>query len=160
MRNGSAMQIHVDDPHRPEVAALLNAHLDHCRRSSPPESVHALDLDGLCTPDIVFWTVRDGDAVLGCGALKELDPHHGEVKSMHTAAHHRGRGVAAAVLAHMLDEARSRAYRRVSLETGSMDAFAPARALYARFGFVACPPFGSYRPDPHSAFMTLELRAE
>jgi putative acetyltransferase len=160
MRNGGTMQIRVDHPHRPEVAALLVAHLDHCRRSSPPESVHALDLDGLCTPDIVFWTACEGDAVLGCGALKELDSHHGEIKSMHTAARHRGRGVAAAVLAHMLNEARSRAYRRVSLETGSMDAFAPARALYARFGFVGCPPFGNYRVDPYSVCMTLELRAE
>jgi putative acetyltransferase len=109
---------------------------------------------------MTFWTAWDGAGLLGCGALKALDPSHGEIKSMHTAAQHRGRGVAAGLVAHMVAEARSRRYRRLSLETGAMDAFAPARALYARCGFVGCGPFGDYRPDPNSVFMTLELAAE
>ncbi len=151
------MHIRMDDLRGSDVAALLEAHLDNSRRWSPPESIHVLDLDALRAPEITFWTVRDGETLLGCGALKELDPSHGEIKSMHTAAAHRGKGVAAALLAHIVAEARSRGYRRLSLETGSMDAFAPARALYARFGFVGCPPFGDYILDPNSVFMTLDL---
>ena len=116
-----------------------------------------LDLDALRSPAITFWSAWDGASLLGCAALKELDPSHGEVKSMHTAIQHRGRGVGRRLLEHIVDEGRSRGYRRLSLETGSMEAFAPARALYSRFGFVACEPFGDYRLDPNSVFMTLEL---
>lgn len=154
------MHIKVDDLRAPEIAALLEAHLKLMRETSPPESVHALDLDGLRAPEVTFWTVWDGATLLGCGALKQLDPAQGEIKSMHTAAAARGRGVARAMLAHILAEARARGYRRLSLETGSMAAFAPARALYARFGFRDCPPFGDYLLDPNSVFMTLELQPE
>jgi putative acetyltransferase len=153
------MKIHVDDPRRAEVTALLRAHLDHARNASPPESVHALDVEALRSPEITFWTAWEGANLLGCGALKELDSSQGEIKSMHTAAQYRGSGVAKRVLAHIVDEARSRAYTRLSLETGSMDAFAPARALYSRFGFILCPPFGDYVLDPNSVFMTLDLTA-
>lgn len=153
------MQIGIDDLRGPEIVALLQAHVAFCRAASPPESAHVLDLDGLRVPEIIFWSVWDGPDLIGCGALKELDPTHGEVKSMHTAAKHRGRGVGLAVLRQIVAEARARGYRRLSLETGSMQAFAPARALYAAFGFVECPPFGSYRLDPNSVFMTLDLTA-
>ncbi len=151
------MQIRVDDLRGPEIAELLRTHLENSRRWSPPESVHALDLDGLRAPEITFWTAWDGADLLGCGALKELDPIHGEIKSMHTAAKHRRRGVANGLLKHIVDEARRRSYRRLSLETGSMDAFVPARALYAGFGFVHSGPFGDYIEDPYSVFMTLDL---
>ncbi len=124
---------------------------------SPPESVHALDVGALKNPSITFWTVRDGDLLLGCGALKELDARHGEVKSMRTPCSQRRRGAGRAVLAHILDEARRRGYIRLSLETGSMDAFEPARRLYEVAGFVYCGPFGDYREDPNSVFMTLVL---
>jgi putative acetyltransferase len=154
------MQIRVDELQEPEVADLLRAHLAHSRKWSPPESIHALDLDALRSPEITFWTVWDGADLLGCGALKELDPSHGEIKSMHTAAEHRGRGIATGLLAHIIDEARSRSYQRLSLETGAMDAFAPGRALYARFGFIDAAPFGDYIADPNSVFMTLDLADE
>jgi putative acetyltransferase len=153
------MQVRDDDLRRPEVTALLRVHLANCRRWSPPQSVHALDLDALRAPGVSFWTAWEGDGLLGCGALKELDPGHGEIKSMHTAAEHRGRGVALGLLTHMIEVARTRSYRRLSLETGSMQAFAPARALYARFGFSYCGPFGDYVLDPNSVFMTLDLDA-
>lgn len=151
------MQIRRDDLRGAEVVALLAQHLQHAADHSPPESIHVLDLDALRAPQITFWTAWDGASLLGCGALKELDVQHGEVKSMHTAARHRGRGVAAGILQHIVDEARARTYRRLSLETGSMAGFAAARALYARFGFLSCGPFGGYVVDPHSVFMTLEL---
>jgi putative acetyltransferase len=151
------MEIRRDDLSGREVAALLRVHLDHARTSSPPESVHALDLAALRAPEITFWTAWDGALLLGCGALKELDPTHGEIKSMHTAAAQRRRGVARRLLLHIVAQARSRAYRRLSLETGSMAAFAPARALYGGLGFVPCEPFAGYVPDPNSVFMTLEL---
>lgn len=154
------MEISLEDPSAPEIVALLTAHLALMRSTSPPESVHALDLEGLRRPEISFWTVRDGDALLGCGALKALGDGHGEIKSMHTAERHRGRGAAARLVRHIVEEARRRAYRRLSLETGSQPAFAPARALYARHGFTLCPPFGDYAPDPNSVFMTLELTGE
>lgn len=151
------VSIREDDLRGPEVAALLRAHLDQMADQSPPESRHALDLDGLRTADVTFWCAWDGPAPLGCGALKELDPRHGEIKSMHTSAVQRGRGVAAKILTHIIDAARARGYRRLSLETGSMAAFAPARALYERFGFAYCAPFADYRDDPNSVFMTLAL---
>ncbi len=153
------MQIAIreDDPSRPVVADLLTTHLDTMAQHSPPESVHALDLSGLQAPDVTFWAAWHGSDLLGCGALKELDGRHGEIKSMHTAEAFRGNGVGARILEHMLAEARRRSYDRLSLETGSMEAFAPARALYARYGFSYCDPFADYRGDPHSVFMTLEL---
>lgn len=151
------LQIRRDDLRGPEIAALLRRHLDHSAQHSPPESVHALDLDRLRQPDITFWTAWSDDRLVGCGALQQLAADHGEIKSMHTAEEFRGRGVAARLVEHLLDEARARGYRRVSLETGSPAAFAPARALYARFGFRTCPPFASYREDPYSVYMTLEL---
>jgi putative acetyltransferase len=151
--------IRQDDLRGPEIAELLRAHLASARKHSPPESVHALDLEALRAREITFWTLWDGPDLLGCGALKELDPAHGEIKSMHTAEACRRRGVAARILTHIIGEARSRRYRRLSLETGSPEAFAPARALYARFGFVICGPFENYREDPYSVFMTLDLTA-
>lgn len=153
------MEIRIDDLTGPEIAALLSAHLEHGNANSPPESVHALDLDGLRHPDITFWSVWENGSLLGCGALRELSPEHGELKSMHTARQHRGKGVARIMVEHILAEAKKRGYRQVSLETGSMEAFAPARALYSRFGFEECPPFGSYTLDPHSVFMTRNLAA-
>jgi putative acetyltransferase len=144
----------------PQVAALLAAHVEDMRRYSPPESVHTLDLDRLRTPDLTFWSVWEGEEVLGCGALRELDRGHGELKSMRTAPEHRGRGVGSLVLEHLVATARSRGYARLSLETGSPDEFAPARRLYARRGFVECGPFGPYAADDFSVFMTLDLSAE
>ena len=151
------MDIRQDDLRGPEIAALLRAHLDHAAAHSPPESIHALDLDRLRVPEITFWSVWQGGELMGCGALKELAPDHGEIKSMHTARAHRGKGVGTRLVAHILEVAKARGYRRVSLETGTMDGFAPARALYGRFGFRVCPPFAQYREDPNSVCMTLEL---
>jgi putative acetyltransferase len=151
------MQIRVDDLSTPVVVALLREHLDDMARHSPPESIHALDVAGLQTPGTTFWTIWDGADLAGCGALRELDPHHGEVKSMRTAAAYLRRGVAATMLRHVVAQSRLRGYHRLSLETGSADAFAPARRLYEGFGFTACAPFGDYVPDRHSTFLTLEL---
>ena len=152
------MRIELDDLLRPEVRALLGEHLTNMHELSPPESVHALDISGLQSPDVTFWTVWEGSVLMGCGALKELDPTHGEVKSMRTPARRRRRGAGRAVLTHIVGEARARGYKRLSLETGSMDAFKPAQKLYESFGFVYCGPFASYRLDPYSTFMTLELK--
>jgi putative acetyltransferase len=151
------MRISVDDLQDPGIAGLLRTHLEDAALHSPLESMHALDLEGLRSPEITFWSMREGRTLLGCGAIKQLDPRHGEIKSMHTARAHRGRGVGAAILRHIIDEARSRGYARLSLETGSMEDFGPARALYARFGFVECGPFADYVLDPYSTFMTLDL---
>lgn len=152
------MRIEVDDPARADVTALLEEHLRNMRALSPPESVHALDVSKLKRPDITFWTARDEDGVLlGCGALRELDPTHGEIKSMRTPEAIRRRGAGRAILAHLLREARARGYRRLSLETGSQSAFEPARTLYRSVGFAECGPFGDYGPDPCSVFMALRL---
>jgi putative acetyltransferase len=124
---------------------------------SPPESRHALDLAGLRQPAITFWTIWDGAELAGCGALKALDERHGEIKSMRTAYAHQRKGVAATMLRHIIAEAESRRYRRLSLETGSMDYFEPARRLYATFGFTRCRPFGKYIEDPNSVFMTRKI---
>jgi putative acetyltransferase len=124
---------------------------------SPPESVHALDLSKLRSPDITFWSVWDGATLIGCGALKELSATEGEIKSMRTPNAMRRRGAGRAVLAHIIAEARARGYRRLSLETGSQEEFMPARNLYSAFGFVPCGPFGDYKLDPNSAFMTLDM---
>ena len=152
-----SFEIREDDLSGPEIAMLLREHLASMALHSPPESVHALDLEALRAPDVSFWSVWEGPELAGCGALKELDAYHGELKSMRTASTHLRRGVAVVLLEHMLSVARKRGYRRLSLETGSMEAFAPARALYSRFGFELCGPFADYVPDPYSVFMTLEL---
>ncbi|MFL6467234.1 MAG: GNAT family N-acetyltransferase [Pyrinomonadaceae bacterium] len=149
--------IKLDDLSSPEIAELLAEHLRDMHELSPPESVHALDLDELRKPDITFWSVWSGNELVGCGALKELDKKHGEIKSMRTAKKFRGKGAGKFMLHHILAEARSRGFKRLSLETGSMDAFEPARRLYASRGFTVCGPFGDYSLDPHSVFMTLEL---
>jgi putative acetyltransferase len=151
------MQIEVDDLSRPAIHALLNEHLQSMYEMSPPESVHALDLEKLRQPGITFWSAWQGSLLLGCGALKELDRKHGEVKSMRTPSARRRQGTGRAILAHIIEVARSRAYERLSLETGSMEAFRPAQRLYESFGFSYCGPFGEYVEDPHSTFMTLCL---
>jgi putative acetyltransferase len=151
------MKIGAGDLTDPRIVALLQTHLEMMHSITPSESVYALDLTGLQRSDISFYAAWDGDALLGVGALRELDAAHGEVKSMHTAAAMRGRGVATALLAHILAEARRRGYARISLETGSSDAFANVRRLYAAGGFRPCGSFGDYSYDPHSAYLTLEL---
>jgi putative acetyltransferase len=153
-------RIRIDDLRGPEITVLLEEHLRHMRRVSPPESVHALDLDGLRVPTITFWTVWEGERLAGCGALKELDPHHGEIKSMRTADALLRRGVAAFVLQHLFGEATRRGYRRLSLETGAMEYFEPARRLYRRFGFELCRPFADYVDDPNSVFMTMKVASD
>jgi len=144
----------LDDP---RVVALLAGHLARARAETAPGSAHALDLSALRGADVTFWSAWDGDALAGVGALRTLAATHGEVKSMHTAEALRGRGVGSAILRHIIEVARSRGMTRLSLETGSWPYFAAARSLYARHGFVECPPFGDYRADPNSVFMTLAL---
>ena len=151
------MDIRVDDLTSPEIVQLLHEHLQSMALHSPPESIHALDLDGLRKPDITFWSVRQHSELLGCGALKELDSRHGEIKSMRTVTSHLRKGVAARLMHHILAEARRRSYQRLSLETGSMAAFAPARNFYTRYGFKPCGPFADYVEDPYSVFMTRQL---
>ena len=151
------MEFRLDDLRGSEIRALLRQHLDSAREHSPPQSVHALDVDGLRQPGVTFWSAWQQDELLGCCALKELDAGHAEIKSMRTATAFQRRGVGAKLLQHLLEESTARGYRRLSLETGSMDAFAPARNLYSRFGFAPCPPFGDYREDPYSVFMSREL---
>jgi len=151
------MDIRVDDLSSPEIARLLHLHVQSAALHSPPESVHALDLEALRRPEVTLWSVWQNSELMGCGALKELDSRHGEIKSMRTVSSHLRKGVAARLIRHILDEARRRSYRRLSLETGSMEAFAPARSLYARFGFKPCGPFADYVEDPYSVFMTREV---
>ncbi len=148
------MDVRVDDLSGPEIRALLEEHVRNMLELSPRESMHALDLEGLRKPDITFWTVWSGNDLWGCGALKELTPTHGEIKSMRTSPPHRRKGVARTMLAHIIDEARSRGYERLSLETGSQTAFEPAQRLYRSFGFGYCAPFAGYVVDPNSVFMT------
>lgn len=148
------MQIQQDDLSGPEVIALLEEHLRCMAEVSPPESRHALNLDGLRQPEVTFWSLWEDGVLAGCGAVKELDAKHGEVKSMRTAYAFQRRGVASRMLRHLIHEAKQRGYERLSLETGSMAYFEPARQLYAAFGFTYCGPFGSYREDPNSVFMT------
>ena len=151
------MRIKNDDLTGPEIRALLETHFAGMLASSPPESCHFLDFDGLNAPDVTFWSVWDGDSLAGCGALKELDAEHGEIKSMRTHADHLRKGVGAMMLTHIISEARERGYRRLSLETGSTQDFIPALAMYEAHGFKYCPPFGDYVEDPFSRFMTLAL---
>jgi putative acetyltransferase len=151
------MRIEVDDLSRPAIHALLSEHLANMYELSPPEQVFALDLSKLKSPDITFWTVWDQAQLLGCGALKELSPEHGEIKSMRTPARLRGRGAGRAVLNRIIETARQRGYRLLSLETGTHPAFLPAQQLYRSAGFMESGPFGSYKEDPHSMFMQLRL---
>jgi len=152
------MKIERDDLSRPAIHELLEEHLRSMRALSPPESVHALDLERLRAPEITFWSAWEGDLLLGCGALLELDARHGEVKSMRTPEARRRTGAGRALLMHIIAEARSRGYERLSLETGSMAAFEPAHRLYESAGFTRTGPFGSYAEDPNSVFMTLALK--
>jgi putative acetyltransferase len=151
------MRITVDDLSGPEIAAFLEEHLADMRSVSPPESVHALDLNGLRKPEITFWTLWEGKQLVGCCALKELSQFEGELKSMRVARAHRNRGIGGRMVTHLIEEARKRNYQRLFLETGSMAFFLPARKLYEKFGFSYCPPFGSYREDKNSVFMTRRL---
>ena len=147
----------LDDP---AVVAFLEAHLTQMRATSPPESVHALDLAGLRAPGLRFWTGYDvpaGGEVLATAALRHLDAEHAELKSMRTAPHRLREGLARRMLAHVLAQARAAGFGRISLETGSQDLFAPARALYRAHGVTDCEPFGDYAADPHSAFLTRSL---
>ena len=151
------MEVKVNDLTDPRIHALLNEHLQNMKAISPPERVHALDLEKLREPDITFWAAWEDEELLGCGALKELDDKHAEIKSMRTASGHLRKGVARQILAHIIDESVRRGYGRVSLETGSIDEFEPARRLYASFGFEFCYPFAEYIDDPNSVFITREI---
>jgi putative acetyltransferase len=156
-RPASALLVREDDLTGAEVVALLGQHLDEMHSHTPAESVHALDVDSLRDDGVTFWSAWLGGTLAGCGALKQLDATHAEIKSMRTADAFRGQGVASTVLVHLLDVARSRGYRRVSLETGSNPPFAAARRLYERHGFTYGEPFADYVPDPWSVFMSLDL---
>lgn len=150
-------EISVDDPAAPDVRRLLETHLTFARGQTPPEDAHALDVDGLLDASVTFFSFRRDGVLLAVGALKRLDPDHAEVKSMHTVAAARGQGIGRRMAEHLIAVAREAGYRRLSLETGSMAAFAPARALYASVGFEACEPFGDYRASPNSTYMTIDI---
>jgi putative acetyltransferase len=152
-----ALVIDVDDPRRADVRALLARHLHFAKSVTPPEDVYALELDALLDPAITLFSARAAGELLGVGAIKLLDPEHAELKSMHTEVAARGRGVARALVEHLLAVAAARGVRRVSLETGAGQAFSPARSLYAAAGFAPCGPFGDYPESPNSAFMTPPL---
>ncbi|WP_018759324.1 GNAT family N-acetyltransferase [Paenibacillus terrigena] len=151
------MEIRVDDLTGDKVKALIMEHLSGMFENSPPESVHALNLQGLKKSEITFWSAWEQDELLGCGALKELDGTHGEIKSMRTSSLHLRKGVASQILEHIIAVAEQRHYKRLSLETGSMESFKAARNLYERSGFHYCSPFADYIEDPYSVFMTKEL---
>lgn len=151
------LEIAPDDPTSDDVRALLARHLAFARATTPPEGIHALGAEGLAGPGITLYSARRQGTLVGVGALKLLGDDHAELKSLHTAEAARGQGVGRALVEHLLAEAAARQCRRVSLETGVMDAFAPARALYAKLGFRPCPPFGEYVGSPTSACMTIEL---
>ena len=151
------MDIRPGDLADPRIIALLRHHYDKCHEVTPKCSAHVFTLEKLAAPGIGFWAAWDGDMLLGVGAMKPLDAAHGEVKSMHTAAEARRRGVGSAMLRHIIAAARAQGMTRLSLETGSFGYFEPAVALYRSHGFADCPPFGDYKPDPNSLFLTLEL---
>lgn len=151
------MEIKIDDLQGLAIAKFLEEHIREMKLVSPPESKHALDLAGLRKPEITFWTVWDCDRLVGCGAIKELDAYHAEIKSMRTAVSYRGKGIASMLLQHILQEAKLRGYRLISLETGSMPFFIPARNLYKKYGFKPCAPFATYKEDPNSIFMNRKL---
>ncbi len=151
------MDITLDDLTHPDVIALVSDHLQHMEKTSPPESRHALELNKLRNTSITFWTGWHNATLAGCIALKELSPSHGELKSMKTSNNCLRMGVGRSLLKHLIDEAKTRGYTQLSLETGSMAYFEPARTLYTRFGFKPCPPFAQYETDPNSIFMSLNL---
>ena len=153
----TVVEICVDDLSGSEIAGLLKGHLDHMAMLSPPDTVHTLDLESVRVPEVTFWTMWDGPDLLGCGALKELDPTFAEIKSMRTAPEHRGKGVAERLVKHILDVARQRGYQRISLETGTHADFQPAHRLYKRFGFDYGDAFADYAITEHNVCMTLEL---
>ena len=157
MTTASETAISVDDPRKPEVRALLERHLAFCLSETPPEHSFALDVNRLLDPAVTFVSYRDGGTVLGVAAIKELDAESGEVKSMHTAAAARGRGVGRALLSHLLDTARARGYQQVFLETGTTPGFAAARALYESVGFTPAGPFGGYPETGDNTFYSLAL---
>ena len=147
----------MDDLTGPQIARFLDEHVTEMLSITPPESKHALDLDGLRQPGVTFWSVMDGGTVVGCGALKRLGASHAEVKSMRTTPARKRSGIASLILQHIITEARRMGFARLSLETGSAEFFAPARRLYEKFGFEYCEPFADYRPDPNSVFLTRML---
>ncbi|KIL51193.1 GNAT family N-acetyltransferase [Jeotgalibacillus campisalis] len=151
------MEIRLDDLSGKKIQKLIREHLNNMLEHSPPESKHALDIEALKNPDITFWSVWEEDELLGCGALKELDAQHGEIKSMRTSTAHLRKGAARKLLTFIIEESRHRGYKRISLETGSMQAFEPARRLYLSFGFTFCAPFNGYKEDRNSLFMTKEV---
>lgn len=151
------MDIRVDDLTGSKVAKLVMEHLHGMTLNSPPESIHALDLGQLQGQEITFWSAWEEDELVGIGALKEINGHHGEIKSMRTSSLHLRKGVAKRLLQHIIEEARRRGYKQLSLETGSMSSFEKARRLYANFGFTYCNPFSNYIEDPNSVFMKKEL---
>jgi putative acetyltransferase len=150
-------QIAIDDPRADDVRALLERHLAFAHEVTPPDDIHAFDVERLVDPAVTFFSYRVDGELLAVGALKRIDEDHAEVKSMHTVETTRGRGIGRAMVEHLLREARERGYTRVSLETGAMEAFAPARALYSRAGFEPCEPFGDYSPSRNTSFMTIRL---
>jgi putative acetyltransferase len=154
MRDGV---ISIEDPRESDIVELLDQHLAHSNLHSLPEDVHALGVEGLVDPAVTFYCYRVEGELLGVGALKRLDPRHAEIKSMHTAARARRRGIARAMVEHLVSAARERGFERLSLETGAQDAFAPARSLYAAVGFTPCGTFGDYGSSPNSTFMTMRL---
>ena len=151
------LTVAIDDPRADDVRALLDRHLAFCREVTPAGHVRALEPDGLLEPDVTLFGARQAGVLLGVAALRRLDGEHAELKSMHTLAAARGRGIGGALVDHILGVAAKRGYRRVSLETGTMEAFAPARSLYAKAGFLACTPFGDYTANPHSVCMTIAV---
>ncbi|WP_072690329.1 GNAT family N-acetyltransferase [Rhodococcus marinonascens] len=153
----AAPVIRIDDLTGSEIAALLQEHNNEMRSISPPESCHALDLDGLRVPEVTFWTMWSETVLVACGAIKDLGGGHAEIKSMRTSRVYKQRGLASDLLSHLMAEATVREFRRVSLETGRQDFFEPARKLYIKHGFEFCGPFGSYQDDPNSVFMTRKL---
>lgn len=151
------MKIRIDDLSDPRIETFLNEHIEEMKSISPPESKHALDIESLKKPDITFWSIWQQEELVGCGALKELDSSHAEIKSMRVSSKHQGNKLASKLLSHIMTEARSKGYQKLSLETGSMAFFEPARKLYEKFGFKYCQPFANYKDDPNSLFLSLEL---
>jgi putative acetyltransferase len=151
------MEIREDDLTGSQIVKLLREHLANMQEITPPESVHALDLEKLRSPEITFWTIWKGEELLGCGALRQLDSKSGEVKSMRTVTAHRRQGVAAKMLEHIVTVAKQRGYDRLYAETGSFPEFVPARNLYVKYGFEYCTPFAEYTDDPNSVFMTKKI---
>jgi len=149
--------IKIDELISEEIVSFLEEHIEDMQSVSPPESKHALDLQGLKSPEITFWSCYENNKLVGCAALKELDIHTGEIKSMRVSRTVRGRGVGSKLLEYIFDVAKERGYVSLKLETGSMDFFIPARKLYQRHGFKLCEPFANYKKDPNSVFMEINL---